>query len=91
MEGHKQCSSTGPIKPLQVMWEPRVLLKQMGSRPYTYGGDVPNSASRSKSTKIDFDKKAQESVTKYRSDKLHIKDISSHYKKEKDNFLAWTS
>ena len=60
-------------------------LKQMGSRPYTMGTYL-NSASRSKSTQDYFDKKAQESVTKYANDKLHIKDIYDHYKKEKDKF-----
>ena len=39
-------------------------LKQMGSRPYTMGTYL-NSASRSKSTQDYFDKKAQESATKY--------------------------
>ena len=54
-------------------------LKQMGTRPYTYGTYL-NSKSRTKSFQKYFDQEAQKSVTNHVNKKYHLKDAYDIYK-----------
>ena len=62
-------------------------LKQMGTRPYTYGTYL-NSKSRTKSFQKYFDQEAQKSVTNHVNKKYHLKDAYDIYK-SRPGFLVW--
>lgn len=62
-------------------------LKQMGTRPYTYGTYL-NSKSRAESFQKYFDQEAQKSVTNHANKKYHLKDAYDIYKK-RPGFLVW--
>ena len=62
-------------------------LKQMGTRPYTYGTYL-NSKSRAESFQKYFDQEAQKSVTNHVNKKYHLKDAYDIYK-SRPEFLVW--
>ena len=62
-------------------------LKQMGTRPYTYGTYL-NSKSRAESFQKYFDQEAQKSVTNHVNKKYHLKDAYDIYK-SRPGFLVW--
>ena len=62
-------------------------LKQMGTRPYTYGTYL-NSKSRTESFQKYFDQEAQKSVTNHVNKKYHLKDVYDIYT-NRPGFLVW--
>ncbi|WP_314660480.1 hypothetical protein [uncultured Rothia sp.] len=62
-------------------------LKQMGTRPYTYGTYL-NSKSRTESFQKYFDQEAQKSVTNHVNKKYHLKDAYDIYT-SRPGFLVW--
>ena len=62
-------------------------LKQMGTRPYTYGTYL-NSKSRAESFQKYFDQEAQKSVTNHVNKKYHLKDAYDIYK-SRPEFFVW--